>query len=68
MWEIYRNSCVLNTSIKKDGHKHANFYRELSVSEIPKIFYYWFVVGEGILPLHHLNSDFTPTRLDILPL
>jgi hypothetical protein len=25
--------------------------------------YYWFVVGEGTLPLHHLISYFTPRKL-----
>jgi hypothetical protein len=28
--------------------------------------YYWFGVGEATLQIHHLNSQFTPARPDIL--
>jgi hypothetical protein len=27
-----------------------------------KYLYYWFAVGEATLPLHHLNSQFTPSK------
>jgi hypothetical protein len=30
------------------------------------LLYYWFSVGEGTLPLHHLITNFTPARLDII--
>jgi hypothetical protein len=30
------------------------------------LLYYWFGVGEGTLQIHHLNSNFTPTRHGIL--
>jgi hypothetical protein len=37
----------------KHGFMHLNLY-------------YWFLVGEATLPLHHLISDFAPTRPGIL--
>jgi hypothetical protein len=30
--------------------------------------YYWFVVGEGTLPLHHLISDYAPHDQAFYPL
>jgi hypothetical protein len=39
---------------------------ELKLHIYMGIFYYWFSVGEGTLPLHHLIAQNTPARSSTL--
>jgi hypothetical protein len=41
-------------------YEHTNFQYEIN------LLYYWFSVGEGTLPLHHLIFEITPAKTDML--